>query len=445
MHWPLYIFIFMVFTVISIIPCFGTNCFVDHESFKCRLGSKTPYRLVANYNDTPLEYPGCTVRKIWIVLRHGTRYPGKKQTPDMIKKLPKLQKTILQNYHKNETKLTADTAALFKEWKLTFTKNDAMNLAEEGENEMIDLGERYQARFPSIMPDIYNNKTYRFKYTDTQRTKESARHFAAGLFGWHNSRNVWYPTPESKDQILRFYKRCLRWRSEVDKNPNAQIEKEKFLKSPVIAETLRNISDRIGHKIDYETASLMYTICAFETAWNKSTDSPWCKVLSLNDFKVLEFTEDLEYYWVDGYGYKLTYEQACPALRDMFDFFSLADGPEASVYFTHSGTILKLLALIGVAKDDRPLTHDMFSSHVDQRAWKTGSIDSFAANLAFVLYDCEKEPAILFIHQERAVYLHGCPSNAPCPVSRMKALYPDQEQECQFEAMCRVAESNGES
>lgn len=445
MQWSLYIFLSIVFNTISIIPCFASNCFLDTENYRCRLGSNTPYRSLANYDDTPLEYPGCTAKKIWIILRHGTRYPGKKQTAAIIKELPRLQHIILENYHNNKTNLSENTAALFKEWKVSVTKKDVMNLAQEGENEMIDLGERFQSRFPSIMPDVFSNKTYRFKYTDTQRTRESARHFAAGLFGWHNSENVWYPTPESRDPVLRFYKRCLRWRSEVDKNPNAQIEKEKFLKGPTLAGTLRDISNRLGHKINYETASLMYTMCAFDTAWNSSAESPWCKIFLLNDLKVLEFVQDLEYYWVDGYGYKLTYEQACPALNDMFHFFSSADGQRVSAYFTHSGTVLKLLALLGVAKDDRPLTHDLFSSYGDQRAWKTGLIDSFATNLAFVLYECEKGPGIVFMHQERPVYLQGCPGNGPCPMPTMKALYPDHEQECQFDAMCYLAESNGES
>jgi len=36
-----------------------------------------------------------------------------------------------------------------------------MKLAVEGENEMIDLGERYQARFPYLMPETFNNQTYK--------------------------------------------------------------------------------------------------------------------------------------------------------------------------------------------------------------------------------------------------------------------------------------------
>lgn len=81
----------------------------------------------------------------------------------MIEKLPKLQKIILDNYKENESEFTDKDIDLFKEWKITFNEDDIMKLAEEGEDEMIDIGERYQSRFPTLMPEIYDNQTYRVK------------------------------------------------------------------------------------------------------------------------------------------------------------------------------------------------------------------------------------------------------------------------------------------
>lgn len=81
----------------------------------------------------------------------------------MIEKLPKLQKIILDNYKGNESEFTDEDIDLFKEWKITFNEDDIMKLAEEGEDEMIDIGERYQSRFPILMPEIYDNQIYRVK------------------------------------------------------------------------------------------------------------------------------------------------------------------------------------------------------------------------------------------------------------------------------------------
>lgn len=79
----------------------------------------------------------------------------------MLDELPKLQHIILKNYEEGRTRLSADDIALLKKWRPLFTSSNTMKLAPEGENEMVDLGERYQARFPSLMPEIYNNQTYR--------------------------------------------------------------------------------------------------------------------------------------------------------------------------------------------------------------------------------------------------------------------------------------------
>lgn len=44
---------------------------------------------------------------------------------------------------------------------------------------------------------------FQFKYTATQRTEESAKNFATGLFGRHSSYRVQYPEAEHKDPVLR--------------------------------------------------------------------------------------------------------------------------------------------------------------------------------------------------------------------------------------------------
>lgn len=428
----------LLFLIIGVVHS-EHNCFLETNSYKCRLGTKTPYRFIAYDNDTPVNYPGCTQKKIWLILRHGTRYPGKKYIFRMIKDLPELQNIILNNYKLNKTYLSPESIIHLANWKLKFTENDMMNLVEEGENEMIDLGERYQSRFHDIMPETYNNKSYKFKYTATQRTEKSAKSFAAGLFGWYNSQNVSYLQAEHKDPVLRFYKLCSRWRDTVDKNPSVKIKKEKFLQNNIFTNMLRNVSSRIGYSVDYGIVYLIYTTCAFETAWYKNTDSPWCKLLSLNEFKLLEFADDLEYYWIDGYGYSVNYLQACAALQDMFSFFLDDDGPSVSAYFTHSGTILKLLARLGVAKDKQPLTEDSFNLHVDKRVWRTTYIDAFATNIAFILYNCTSQgPSILFMHQERVVPLPSCPHDMPCPLSTMKDLYPDHGGKCLFDSICSV-------
>ncbi|XP_032457486.1 multiple inositol polyphosphate phosphatase 1 isoform X4 [Nasonia vitripennis] len=333
-----------IFTTILTHGTLSQKCFENSEQIHCKLGSKTPYRFIANYNDSRYIYTGCSEKKMWLVVRHGTRYPGKKHVKPMIKKLPKLKKKIVQSNNQNNSELSHDTIEKFNKWTLSFDEKQTMILANEGENELIDLAERMQSRFPNILVDNYDPELY------------------------------------------KFYKRCERWRTEIDKNPETYKEKELFIKSETFQKVVSDISQRLGLKLDYESVNLIYLICAFETAWNKTGKSPWCDTLSLDNMKVLEFMEDLEYYWVDGYGHQLNYNQACPALRDMFTFFDSNDKSLVTAYFTHSGTILKMLSILGIGKETNPLTHESFLSHKD-RNWKVSLIDAFASNIAFVLYD----------------------------------------------------------
>ena len=89
----------------------------------------------------------------------------------------------------------------------------------------------------------------------------------------------------------------------------------------------------------------MYTMCAFETSWDRHNKSAWCKIFKKSELKVgkvhkildvcasvekiyvirwifwlqvLEYAEDLELYWFDGYGKELNTKIACPMFKDAF-------------------------------------------------------------------------------------------------------------------------------
>lgn len=62
----------------------------------------------------------------------------------------------------------------------------------------------------------------------------------------------------------------------------------------------------------------MYDACAFEHGVYRS--SPWCAVFSDDDIKVMEYYEDLRYYWEYGYGHSINYEQTCDLLKDLIGY-----------------------------------------------------------------------------------------------------------------------------
>ena len=46
-------------------------------------------------------------------------------------------------------------------WSPHVEEADEKRLAHEGEDEMIELAERFQNRFPEILPEIYTNSSFK--------------------------------------------------------------------------------------------------------------------------------------------------------------------------------------------------------------------------------------------------------------------------------------------
>lgn len=60
MQWLLNIQILLIINAINVIFTFTHNCVLHNKDYRCKLGTKTPYRFISNYNDSPLEYSGNT-------------------------------------------------------------------------------------------------------------------------------------------------------------------------------------------------------------------------------------------------------------------------------------------------------------------------------------------------------------------------------------------------
>ena len=117
---------------------------------------------------------------------------------------------------------------------------------------------------------------------------------------------------------------------------------------------------------------------------------------------MLEYRQDLKYYWQDGPGYPINGKQACVLAKDAVDNFrnvtmgEIENEQNGIFYFTHSGTILKLLTYLGIYKEkvDKVtgrtphLRHDNYEVMKSDRKWRTSLIDSFASNIGFVLKKC---------------------------------------------------------
>ncbi|XP_055533892.1 multiple inositol polyphosphate phosphatase 1 [Wyeomyia smithii] len=394
-----------------------------------RLATKTPYRHIhRDRGAASVAFDGCRVSKVWGLFRHGTRNPSQKVIEAMNNDLVGIRDDILHH-----GKLCQKELDMFRLWRPMLTPEQEKLLVEEGADEMLQIGQRFRQRYGEVLPIRYQQGDFYFKFTKTERAENSAKNFSLGLFD--RVENINYPKPLSKDPVLRFYKLCERWKVDIKHNAETVREVDLFYNSKVMKEVVGKISKKVGTYVDADSIYLMYQTCAFETAWTKRHVSPWCLLFDKSSLKVLEFGEDLEYYWIDGYGHELTYQQACAAFQDLFRRFD-EDLEPFTFYFTHSGTLLKAMAFLGLYKDDFVLTHKDFDR---RRQWKVSEIDAFATNLVFTKFECSNGTHVMLTHQERPISIPGCPrGQSLCDYTTFRQIFNDRIEQCAFKSMCTL-------
>lgn len=304
---------------------------------------------------------------------------------------------------------------------------------------MFGLAQRFKRRFPSLLGFHFSSDVYNFRHTDSARTADSARHFASGLFGINGKVSI--PEPVKDDPVIKFYKTCRKWKEEVDDNDDARKEQQRFRNGPEMKKVVRDVSSRLGFKqnLSFDDIHLMFSICRYENVVHPNYTSPWCNVFNRNEKVVMEYDEDLDYYWIDGYGFTINYEQACPPVKDFLDHFRAAMQPESEAplgifRFSHSGLLLKVYARMGLFRDATPPRADNFKQQTS-RQWRSSLIDPFTANLALVLFQCSDGYKLLAYVQEREVVLPGC-DNILCPMETVLANYAPLADLCDISEIC---------
>ncbi|KAL4707957.1 hypothetical protein ACJJTC_010573 [Scirpophaga incertulas] len=259
---------------------------------------------------------------------------------------------------------------------MDFRPND---LAFEGSEEHYNLGFRFHQKFQYLLPQLTR---YQFRPTKEERTEKSAAAYVRGLglglwnFKVHEGTN--------DNNVLRPYYNCNRF------DPSAILEE--YYKTDEFQAMLLDVSNHLGldHVISPTNATYLYDLCRFYRAISQGPKiSPWCAVFSEEDLEVLEYINDLNHYYKNGYGSSVNVKLGSPALKDLFSEFEMVvSGTETasySAYFTHDTLMQMLYSALGLFKDAEDLSP---TQRNPSRQWRTSYITPFAANFAAVLYKC---------------------------------------------------------
>ncbi|KAK3889555.1 hypothetical protein Pcinc_006448 [Petrolisthes cinctipes] len=426
---------------------------VDRATPTHRLSTKTAYfnadKDTTHWSDFNKEVEGCFAEQVWLLNRHGTRFPTQNDMHGLLDILPGVSQKIVANHQQGRGCLKQSELEQLQNWIPPYDLRDKEQLQETGQDELAAIGEEWRNFLPHLFDQPFHPAKFKVDFTVKNRTGQSAYHFLRGMFGDEAVGNIELPQPYSPNFVLRFYKACPRWVKEVYKNKETTYkERQLFVETEDFKNTAHGVSARLGfmHPLSLDELVAVYDECRYETAFWAGRDSVWCSPFTDDDFEVMEYYQDLKYYYEDSYGHPLNLKTACRTLADLFMHFrsTVNDGeakPQGIFYFAHDKTIFKVLASFGLFRPAQHLRHDNFKSMKD-RVWRTSFVSPFSANLAFVLYRCGdgKEE-----NHKVGVFFEGQPTPLPdvcrgvtCRWEELRPWLAEQHATCDLGKLCML-------
>ncbi|XP_053393574.1 multiple inositol polyphosphate phosphatase 1-like [Mercenaria mercenaria] len=410
---------------------------------------KTP--VFANeYNHVGVGNTLCKAIHVNMVVRHGARNPTLKN----MKKIKALHEKIVKS----------KKPSAFPEldnWSYRYNIEREGELVNKGITEQNELGSRTGARFQHMFDT--NGKYVKFVSSRKSRAKDSAKHFHGGLSDYIVNKIPTFDN-EINNATMRFYDGCYNYENQVEDNITHFKQFHDFSKTPQFINIAKALKNRLGisFSLTEDDVYQIYEMCAYETyIFN---DMTWCKLLTDDERKVLEYGQDLEKYYESSYGHPINSQMACPLVKDMFetmenamnsswDYENLGDMTNtnylaAKFQFGHSETLVPLMTALGLNKDDGPLLATNFNT-MSGRKFRTSNISPYSTNLAFVIYACNNmnsletnkvEPGSqdfvvkLFVN-EKEVTIPAC-DGWLCYYKKVKQKYEDYIKNCNIKEVC---------
>ncbi|XP_062988999.1 multiple inositol polyphosphate phosphatase 1 [Elgaria multicarinata webbii] len=403
----------------------------------------------------PLPPASCAPLQLGAVIRHGTRFPTRKQ----IEKLGRFHSLVLRrsNSSSGGGSPPCPAAERLARWEMWLRPDMDGKLASRGRRDMEMLAKRLASRFPSFLGP---KRRFAFVSSSKHRCLDSSSAFRDGLrqalYGQQPTADknaTMSETFEINDRLMRFFDHCEKFVKDVEDNNTAMHELDAFKEGLEMKKVVEKIANTLCLPVNDLNADLVqvaFFTCSFGLAI-KNINTPWCSLFNKEDAKVLEYLNDLKQYWKRSYGYDINSRSSCILFQDIFKHLdqaimeSKSSKPISSpviLQFGHAETLLPLLALMGYFKDEQPLKAHNYHRQL-HRKFRSGRIVPYASNLLFVLYHCDQarspeeeykiqillnEQLLRFPHSGETVSLYAS----------LKNHYKDYLQNCHFAEVCAI-------
>ncbi|XP_054455028.1 multiple inositol polyphosphate phosphatase 1b [Anoplopoma fimbria] len=329
-------------------------------------------------------------------------------------------------------------------WDMWYTEDMDGQLVMKGRDDLRQLARRLSILFPSLLSEE-NMRRIRLRSSSKHRCVSSVEAFQEGLQQHWRRSDVQY-SHQVDDELMRFFERCRGYVEGVEKNRTALLEVEKFKHGEEMEAVRRKVAERLGLRQQDLTPDLVeaaFYLCSYELSI-RSLHSSWCYLFDEDDAKVLEYKADLKQYWKRFHGHEINGLSSCPLFHHVFRTLDKAGRPRrstdespepASILVGHGETLLPLLSLLGLYKDQTPPTADNYHSQ-HGRSFRSGLIMPYAANLLFVLYDCQGGPRLQLLVNESPVRFPGLETEDAPLYRDVRATYRHLLDGCDFHREC---------
>lgn len=264
-----------------------------------------------------------------------------------------------------------------------------------------------------------------FRHSKERCTRFSYYAFVEGLFGERAHFHIKPPIVPDRDLLLTPHQNC-----EASKNNSDTIDEEgaepwRFEDSDEFQQMIRDVSLRLGmiKPLDIVMIKKIWNMCGYEQSWcGTEMPSPWCAAFTPSHFDVLDYREDLVFYYKKSYGSAVNIKITCKTVQDMLEHLMANDSYKVVAYFVHS-TLLQLFLTSMRAFRDEPLYYNNFHERRNRTFISSAAI-TLAANLAMVKYECNggSDEKVLFLMNQEPLQLSWC-VNGLCDWSSVVEQY----------------------
>ncbi|ESO02269.1 hypothetical protein HELRODRAFT_161517 [Helobdella robusta] len=337
---------------------------------------------------------GCRPVQVIALYRHGTRFPSLKN----MKTVDRLLTEFVEDYPNNVT-----VRSMKEVFDREFHFSEDNELSRGGARELIDIGKRVATNFNQLFKNCKAGELL-FKSSSTERAFDSCSYFQEGfskVIPFEGSTTI------TDDFLLRFFDKCSNYITSIKKDKLALKECEDFQKNSY-QEINRLMEKKLNFKVDLKRKEQLVMFSIAGCAYAFVGDTVWSTIFPEEARSMLEYSIDLKKYYDSGYGHEISSLQSCHLFSTFFrhidSFIENRLKLKGVFYFAHAETLLPVMCLMGLFKDDEPLRHDNYE-RMRTRLFRTSFICSFAANIMIVLYDCNKIYKVQVLHNEKAIRL----------------------------------------